>query len=179
MGGIRLPERDDPRRRSEAITPQHQVKTRLYQQANCHVQNSFHCVIPAWRAGIQVDMDVSGGILATWTLRHPGRFKIQEPAPDPSGVQRSLRCNSERGTRNQRSESAGMTKLCIFIFCRRAALMNTLSFGVVRSCEVKLAEIYVCPPVGILPLPNRSRPPNASGRNPFTVWLHAAIAAAA
>jgi len=42
-------------------------------------------VIPAWSAGIQIDMDVSGGILADLPAIH-----------------------------------AGMTKICIFILCRRA-----------------------------------------------------------
>ena len=44
------------------------------------------CVIPAWSAGIQVEMDVSGRILRAWM-----------PAIH-----------------------AGMTEICIFMFCGRA-----------------------------------------------------------
>jgi hypothetical protein len=29
-----------------------------------HAKQSLYCVIPAWSAGIQVDMDVSGSVLA-------------------------------------------------------------------------------------------------------------------
>jgi hypothetical protein len=34
-------------------------------------QNAWNCVIPAWSAGIQVDMDVSGGILANLDAGNP------------------------------------------------------------------------------------------------------------
>jgi hypothetical protein len=30
------------------------------------VQHNLDCVVPAWRAGIQIDMDVSGLILRIW-----------------------------------------------------------------------------------------------------------------
>jgi hypothetical protein len=35
--------------------------------------NPLDCVIPAWSAGIQVYMDVSGGILANLDAGYPGR----------------------------------------------------------------------------------------------------------
>jgi len=34
---------------------------------------SFNSVIPAWRAGIQVDMDVSGSVLASLDAGYPCR----------------------------------------------------------------------------------------------------------
>ena len=36
-------------------------------------QSPLDCVIPAWSAGIQVDMDVSGGILANLDAGYPCR----------------------------------------------------------------------------------------------------------
>ena len=37
------------------------------------MQNPFNCVIPAWSAGIQIDMEVSGGILANLDSGNPCR----------------------------------------------------------------------------------------------------------
>ena len=63
-----------------------------------------HCVIPAWSAGIQIDMDVPEASMRTWI---PGlsravqssMFKVRSP-------------NSEPGTRNPEQPSdAGMTNL--------------------------------------------------------------------
>jgi hypothetical protein len=43
------------------------------------MQKPFNCVIPAWSAGIQVDMDVSGGILAKLDAGNPCRHDENRP----------------------------------------------------------------------------------------------------
>src|SRR5262245_15096126 len=42
-------------------------------RASVSLNRTLHCAIPGWSAGIQVDLDVSGGILANLVADNPCR----------------------------------------------------------------------------------------------------------
>jgi hypothetical protein len=89
-------------------------------RASVSLSTTRDCVIPAWSAGIQADMDVSGCILRTWM-----------PAIH-----------------------AGMTKISIFMFCRRAKAHETLRGQICGSVPYRSSTRFAIldPPSSILGL---------------------------
>jgi hypothetical protein len=62
---------------AKTVAPMAASKIREVEAPRSVLVELFDCVIPAWSAGIQADMDVSGRILRSWMPAiHAGMTKI-------------------------------------------------------------------------------------------------------